>query len=181
MLIYAIALTMKGKAKKELTELRTRFGTNMNYSIEPHVTIMFRFTLKTDIRIIQNRLSEIATQTRPFMLVLNGIRCWEGKNNVAYIAVQNQLLVYNLQAMIIDALEGLIAADTTFNLQNFIAHLTINEHVPNESMSTLKKELLAYHPEYRVNINSFTLFAAETNEKPEKWVPARIFRFSKTK
>jgi 2'-5' RNA ligase len=181
MLIYAIALTMKGKAKKELTELRARFGTNMNYSIEPHVTIIFRFTLKTDIRIIQNRLSEIATQTRPFMLVLNGIRYWEGKNNVAYIAVQNQLPVYNLQATIIDALEGLISADTTFNLQNFIAHLTINEHVPGESLSNLKKELSAYHLEYRMNINSFALFAAAPNEKGEEWKPVRIFCFPKTK
>jgi 2'-5' RNA ligase len=180
MLIYAIALTMKGKAKKELTELRARFGTNMNYSIEPHVTITYPFTPKTDVRIIQNKLSEIATQTRPFILLLNGIRYWEGKNNVAYIAVQNQLLVYNLHATIIYALEGLISGDTSFNLQNFIAHLTINEHAPGESLAVLKKELIMYRPKYRVNINSFTLFATETNDKPEIWEPVRIFRFSKT-
>ena len=56
MLMYAIALTMKGKAKIELTELRARFGTNMNYSIAPHVTLTYPFTPKTDIRIIQNKL-----------------------------------------------------------------------------------------------------------------------------
>ena len=180
MLIYAIALTMKGKAKKELTELRSRFGTNMNYSIEPHVTITYPFTPKTDISNIQNKLSEIAAQTKPFTLVLNDIRYWERKNNVAYIAVQNQLPVYNLHATIFHALEGLISGDTSFSLQNYKAHLTINEHAPGEKLDALKKELLAYRLEYRVNINSFALFAAETSEKPEKWVPARVFRFSKT-
>jgi len=179
MLIYAIALTMKGNAKKELTELRSRFGTNLNYRIEPHVTIIFRFTPKTDIGIIRSKLSGIAAQTKTFTMILNGIRYWEGKNNVAYVAVQNQLPVYNLYATIIHALEGLIAGDATFNLQNFIAHLTISEHVPGESLAVLKKELAAFKPEYRVNINSFALFAAETNEEPEIWEPVRMFRFPK--
>ena len=179
MLIYAIALTIKGEAKKELTELRTRFGTNMNYSIEPHVTIIYPFMLKTDIRNIQKKLRAVATQTQPFTLVLNGIRYWEGRNNTVYIAVQNQLPVYNLHATLKYTLEGLISGDTTFDLQKFTAHLTINENVPYESLPTLKKELSAYHLEYQVNINSFTMFAAETNEKPEIWEPVRIFRFPK--
>ena len=112
-------------------------------------------------------------------MALNGIRYWEGKHNVAYIAVQNQLPVYKLHATISDALEGLISGDTSYSLQNYKAHLTINEHAPGEKLDALKKVLLVYHPEYLVNINSFALFAAETNAKLEKWVPVRIFRFPK--
>ena len=52
-------------------------------------------------------------------------------------------------------------------------------YVSDEALPALKKEFAAYHPEYRVNINSFTLFAAETSEKPEMWELIRIFRFPK--
>jgi 2'-5' RNA ligase len=138
MLMYAIALTMKGKAKTGLTELRTRFGTDMNYSIEPHVTLTYPFTTKVDISIIQNKLREVAAHTVPFVLILNGIRYWEGRNNVAYVAVQNQLPVYNLHAAIVTALHGLILGDTTFALQHFTAHSTINEHIPEEGLTALK-------------------------------------------
>ena len=100
---------------------------------------------------------------------------------MAYVAVRNQLPVYNLHATIIHALEGLISGDNTFILQNFTAHLTINEHAPGETLAALKKELSTCKPEYRVRITSFTLFAAEANEKPEIWKPVRIFRFPKSK
>ena len=180
MLMYAIALTMKGKAKTGLSELRARFGTDMNYSIEPHVTLTYPFTPKADISIIQNKLSEVAAQTKPFTLELNGIRYWEGRNNVAYAAVQNQLPVYNLHAAIVAALQGLISGNTTFDLEHFTAHSTINEHIPGEALAALKQELSAYQPQYRVNITSFTLFAAEPKEKGEIWKPVRIFRFPKS-
>ena len=138
MLKYAIALTMKGKAKTGLTELRARFGTDMNYSIEPHVTLTYPFKLITDISVIENKLSEVAAQTKPFVLILNGIRYWEGRNNVAYVAVQNQLPVYNLHAAIVTALQRLISGNTTFDLQHFTAHSTINEHIPAEALADLK-------------------------------------------
>ena len=35
-------------------------------------------------------------------------------------------------------------------------------YVSDEALPALKNGLSAYHPEYRVNINSFALFAAET-------------------
>lgn len=179
-MMYAIALTMKGKAKTGLTELRARFGTSMNYSIEPHVTVKMPFTLKTDISVIERKLREVAAKTMPFTLMLNGIRYWEGRNNVAYVAVQNQLPVYNLHAAIVNALHGLIEGDTTFNLQNFTAHSTINEGIPAEALAALKQELSAYQPQYRVRITSFTLFGAEPNEKLKKWEPVGIFRFPKS-
>jgi 2'-5' RNA ligase len=177
MMMYAIALTMNGKAKSELTELRARFGTNINYSIEPHVTLSYPFTLKTDINVIENKLSEVAGQTKPFALILDGIRYWEGRNNVAYVAVQNQLSVFNLHVAVTRALQGLITGDTTYNLQNFTAHLTINEQIPGEALPNLKKELSRHEPTYRVKMTSLTLFEAEPNEKRETWKPTRIFRF----
>ena len=180
MLKYAIALTMKGKAKTGLTELRTRFGTDMKYSIEPHVTLTYPFTPKVDISVIENKLSEAAAQTKPFTLELNGIRYWEGRNNVAYVAVQNQLPVYNLHAAIVAALQGLIEGDTTFDLQHFTAHSTINEDIPGNALSAVKQELSAHQPQYRVRITSFTLFGAESNEKLELWKPVRVFRFPKS-
>lgn len=176
--MYTVALTIKGKAKTGLTALHDRFGASMNYSIEPHVTVRFPFTLKTDIGTAEARLEEVAQQTRPFWLVLDGVRYWEGPNNVAYMAVRDRLPVFNLHVAITQALQGLIAGDTTYDLANFAPHLTISEHIPADALPALKKDLAAYEPKYRVRMTSFTLFAAEPNPKWEEWKVARVFRLS---
>ncbi len=175
--MYAVALTMNGKAKTELSELRARFYKYMKYDIEPHVTIMYPFTPVGNISDIHTKLSEIVEHAKPFLLVLNSVRYWEGLNNVAYVAVQNRLPVFNLHVAIIHTLQGLTTGDTTYNLQNFAAHLTITEHIPTEDLPNLKKELSVLEPKYRVRITSFTLFENEPSKKGKTWKPNQIFRF----
>lgn len=177
MLMYAIVLTMTGRVKTELTELRARYATYMKYSIEPHVSIRYPFTLRVDISTIHVKLVEIARQTKPFTLVLNGIRYWEGQNNVAYVAIKNRPPVFNLHVALTHALQGLITGDTTYDLENFIPHLTICEGIPSEILPTLKEELSKYDPNYKVRMTSFVLFQAESNEKSETWKRTRVFRF----
>lgn len=177
MMKYAVVLTTMGRAKTELTRLRTRYGVYMKYSIEPHITVKFPFTLKTDINTFLTELGKMAVQTKPFTLILDGICYWEGSNNVAYVSVQNRLPVFNLHVAINSALKGLTMGDTTYDLQNFIPHLTISEHIPDDALPGIKRELIHYEPKYRVRMTSFTLFETKPNEKLEIWVHNRVFKF----
>ncbi len=147
----------------------------MKYSIEPHVTVKYPFTLKTDINTILTKLGKVAVQTKPFTLILDGICYWEGSNNVAYVAVQNKLPVFNLHVAINSALKGLTIGDTSYDLQNFIPHLTISEHIPDDVLPSIKQELINYEPKYRVRMTSFTFFETKPNENLEIWVPNRVF------
>ena len=176
-MMYAVVLTVAGKAKTGLAELRTRFGAHMKYTIEPHVTIKYPFTLRADIGIILNKLNEVAGHAKPFVMVLDGMRYWEGPNNVAYVAVKNRKAVFDLHSAVTLALQGLTAGDTTYDFQNFTPHLTISEHIPNDILPGVKRELSEHEPKYRVKTTSFALFEAEPSDEWETWKPAGVFRF----
>lgn len=175
--MYAVALTMTGKARTELAALRDRFGTSMNYSIEPHVTVKSPFTLTVDINVVEARLEEVARQTKPFWVVFDGVRYWEGANNVAYVAVRDRTPVFNLHVAIAQALRALAEGDTTYDLANFTPHMTIGERIPDSALPAVKAELATFRPRYRLKMSSFTLFAAEPNLTQETWKSARVFRF----
>jgi 2'-5' RNA ligase len=95
--------------------------------------------IKVDINIIRAELEDIAARTRPFTLILDGIRYWEGSNNVAYVAVKNKVPVFNLHVAVTHSLHGLVAGNDIYDLENFMPHLTISENIPGDTLSTIKQ------------------------------------------
>ncbi len=175
-----MVLTTHGKAKTELSRWRERYAGCMKYTIEPHITIKFPFTLRADIGIIQARLNDIAGRTKSFMLILDGVRYWEGQNNVAYVAVKNPLPVYNIHTAVIHGLEEFTAGYNTYDLGNFVPHLTLGEHIPDELLPKIKTELAGFQIKYRIRVTSFTMFSSVMRKEWETWQPANVFNFTDT-
>ena len=178
--MYAVVLTLRGKAKTELANLRDRYARYIKYEIEPHITVKYPFRLKSDISTIHAALDQIAGLTRPFALVLDGIRYWEGPNNVAYVTIQNRLPVFNLHMAVTTALRDLTLGISTYDLENFTPHLTISENIPDDELSIVRQELSKYNPKYKVEITSFSLFETESNDGREIWKRTREFRLLKS-
>lgn len=174
---YAVVLTTHGKAKKELSRWREKYAGYMKYTIAPHVTVKFPFTLKADISIIQARLNKIAERTKSFTLILDGVRYWEGQNNVAYVAVKNPRPVYDIHTAIIHDLEGLTAGNNTYDRENFVPHVTLGEYIPADSLPMIKEELSGFHFSYRIKVTSFTMFGSEPNNDWDIWRPVNVFKF----
>jgi len=175
--MYAVALMVGGKAKAEVAALQARYARFMRYTIAPHVTVQYPFTLMTDTGVVEARLAEVARRTKPFWVVFDGVRYWEGANNVAYVAVRDRAPVFDLHVTVKQALEGLAKGDATYDLANFTPHMTIGERIPDSALAEVKKDLCACEAKYRVRMASFTLFAAEPDPRWETWKAARVFRF----
>ncbi len=175
--MFAVALMVTGKAGAEIAALQARYAGFMKYSIAPHVTVKYPFMLKADITAAEARLEEVARQTRPFWIVLDGVSYWEGANNVAYVAVRDRAPVFSLHVALTQALQGLAAGDATYDSANFTPHATIGVQIPDTFLPTLKQEVSAFQPKHRLKMSSFSLFASEPGPKGETWSAARVFRF----
>ncbi len=176
-MMYAVALMVGGKAGREVAGLQARYAGSMRYAIAPHVTLKYPFTLKADIGAVEASLEEVARHRKPFWVVFDGVRYFEGTNNVAYVAVRDRAPIFDLHMAVTQALQGLVEGDATYDSENFVPHMTIGVEIPGSFLPTLKDELASFEAQGRVRMTSFTLFAAEPDPKFETWHAARVFRF----
>ena len=163
MTLYAIAVILPDEIGKELDRLRNEFSKNMVYIPIPHLTLVYPFTPTIDITALIDKLKQVAETAAPFILTLNGIGYFEGKNNVAYVAVANIKPVINLHRKIIFSLAGLLKDELkdeqgNFNLDRFVHHVTIGELIPDEILAELKRHMSKNITHYETEVTSFSLF-----------------------
>ena len=163
MTLYAVALILPDEIGKELDRLRNEFSTNMVYIPIPHLTLVYPFTPAIDVSALVDKLKQVAETTVPFTITLNGIGYFEGKNNVAYVAVNSIEPVINLQRKIIFSLAGLLKDELkdeqgNFNLDRFVPHVTIGELIPDEILTEFKRHFSKYITHYETEVTSFSLF-----------------------
>jgi 2'-5' RNA ligase len=122
-------------------------------------------------------LEAVAKRTKPFTLVLNGVKYFEGANNVAYVAVKDRRPVIDLHVDIFHSLEGLVKEeyDGRYALEHFTPHVTIGEHIPDDVFPAVKEEFSDYKLYYGSEITSFSLFSGEMDGM---WGPVRVFGLS---
>ena len=173
---YAVALTFPREVKQEIIKLQEEYKKYVIYRIEPHITLKYPFATKVDIAVINERLKKVADISVPFTLVLNGIKYFEGENNVVYIAVETKEPVINLHNSIVHSLEDLDKEESMeiFDLERFAPHATIGEHIPQEVFPHIKKTLARLNPRYEIEVNSFTLFSAGEDDI---WKSIEVFKF----
>jgi len=174
---YAIVLTFPAEIEKELNVLRDKHNKYVRYSITAHLTLKQPFKLITGLATVNERLKAVASQTKPFVLELDGVEYFEGTNNVAYLAIRNERPVIDLHADIVRSLEGLVEAiyKDDYELERFTPHVSIAESIPNEAFPAIKQELSGYTLNRTINIDSFVLFSAGEDAV---WKPETIFRLS---
>ena len=178
MIDYAVALTFPSEVTERLSRLREKYNQYVGYTIEPHLTLVYPFLPKDNISIIKEKLKAVAKRTKPFTLVLNGIKYFEEENNVAYAAVKNKQPVVDLHIDIMSSLKGLITEEYTdgmYDFERFTPHVTIGEQIPDEVFLTVKKVFSDYELHHEIEIVSFVLFSADENGI---WKPTCVFELS---
>jgi 2'-5' RNA ligase len=174
---YAIALTFSEKTAEKINNLRTDYQEFSDYVIDPHITLVYPFSPVFSLFLIYEQLEKIAKRTKQFSVVLNGIEFFENGNNVVYAALENRRTVKKLHTDIITSLEGLIKewrTDGNFNLEMFVPHVTIGEHIPDSLFPDIKKQYSKYWIHYEEKITSFTFF----HEKEGIWEKKRVFELA---
>ncbi len=173
---YAVALTFPREVKQEIIELQAKYKKYVTYRIEPHVTLKYPFATEVNITSIDERLREVAHRSSPFTLVLNGIKYFEGQNNVAYFAVENKEPVMNLHSRIVHSLEDLDKEESmgVFDLERFTPHATIGEQIPQEVFLCIKQALDRLNLRYEFEVDSYTLFSAREDDI---WKSVEVFEF----
>jgi 2'-5' RNA ligase len=171
---YAIALTFSEKTAKKINGLRTEYQELNEYTIVPHITLVYPFSPVFSLFLIYEQLEKIARRTRQFSIILNGIEFFENGNNVVYAALENRRPVKKLHTEVIRSLEGLIKewrTDGKFNLEMYVPHVTIGEHIPDNIFPDIKKQYSKYWIHYEERITQFTVFS----EKEGVWERKRVY------
>ena len=178
MIDYAIDLIFPGAIAKELNSLREKYNQYVGYTIEPHLTLAYPFLPEVDISLVKEKLNAVSKRTKPFTLILDGIAYFEGKNNVAYAAIENKQPVVALHIDIMRSLNGLIKEEYTdgqYNLERFTPHVTIGDQIPQEVFASVKKRFSDYRLYYEIEMLSFVLSSADEDGV---WKPNCLFKLS---
>ena len=171
---YAVTLTFSEETAEKINGLRTEYQELTEYTIVPHITLVYPFSPVFSLFQINEQLEKVARRTKPFNIALNGIEFFENGNNVVYAALENRRPVKKLHIDIIKSLEGLIKelrTDGKFNLEKFVPHVTIGEHIPDNIFPDIKKQYSKCWIHYEEKITRFILFS----EKEGIWERKRVY------
>jgi len=171
---YAVALVLSDKTADKLSELRTDYQLEMDYIINPHITLVYPFSPVFSLFQINEQLEKVAKRHAPFNIIINGIGFFENGNNVVYAALENIRPVKKLHTDIIKSLEGLIKEwreDEDYNLEKYVPHVTIGANIPDSIFPDIKKKYARYRLHYEDTITQFILFS----EKQGTWERKRKY------
>jgi len=177
---YAVVLTFNGEIEEVFSRLREDYQQYINYTIVPHITLVYPFVPVFSLFRVIEQLKQVAKQTKQFGITLNRIEFFENGNNVAYAAIEKKRAVKKLHTDIIKSLDGLIKewhTDGQFNLEKFVPHVTIGERIPAAVFPDIKKRLSKYILHYQDNITELRLFSEENGD----WEINRVFKLSGNK
>jgi 2'-5' RNA ligase len=174
---YAVVLTFSPAIAKILSRLRQEHLQYVDYTIEPHLTLIYPFMPVFSLYRVIEQLEQVARRTKPFGIILNGIKYFENESNVVYAALENKRAVKKLHSDLVISLEGLIKeqhTDGKYNLERFVPHVTIGNKIPDAIFLEIKKKTSRHRLYFEDDITDFTLFA----EKKGTWQRKRVFELT---
>jgi len=175
--IYSIDLTFSEDIEKVLSKMRRDFQQYIDYVIVPHITLVYPFAPVFSLYQIYEQLEKVAKHTRQFDITLKGIKYFENENKVVYAAIQDRRRVKKLHTDIIRALDGFIKetqTDGKFNLDNYIPHVTIGSHIPDNVFKSIKQRFSRYKLHFEDKITYINLFA----EDKGNWERTKVFELA---
>ncbi|MHB8105556.1 MAG: 2'-5' RNA ligase family protein [Dehalococcoidales bacterium] len=174
---YAIALTFSEKIENMFDRLRTDYQQDIEYTIVPHITLVYPFAPVFTLFQVNEQLEKVAKRTRQFSIILNGIKFFENGNRVAYAALQYTRPVKKLHTDIVKSLDGLIKelrTDEKYNPERLIPHVTIGGKIPANKFPGIKKRFSRIKLHYEDDITFFSLFIVEKGS----WNRTRVFNLA---
>jgi 2'-5' RNA ligase len=174
---YAIVLTFSDEIENVFNKLRANFQQYIDYTIVPHITLVYPFAPVFSLYPVVEQLEKVAKRNKPFNIILNGVKYFENGNNVVYAAIQYRRAVKKLHIDMVKSLDGLIKernAEGKFNYEKFVPHVTIGEHIPAGAFQDIKKRFARYQIHFEDNITRFSLFVEEKGN----WERKRLFNLA---
>jgi 2'-5' RNA ligase len=154
-----IGLLFPEHVSKKIDEFRIRYGNPRVRAVVPHITLKQPFSTTVEIGIILERLQHVAEKTPPFSVLLKRFEYFETERTMAYIAIDDAKPVSNLHSQIVHALHGLTEGGDEYEFDRFIPHITINDEIPKDRLSSFKSELATYEFSMEAILDTFVLFA----------------------
>ena len=174
---YAIALILSTQTAEKLNKLRTDYQEANNYSVNPHITLVYPFSPVFSLFQVNEQLDKVARRHKQFNVILNHIAFFENGNNVVYAALHNNRTVKSLHMDIFRSLEGLIQEwniEADYNLEKYVPHVTIGAKIPDNVFPVVKKQYSTYRIYSEDVINRFVLFS----EINGNWERKRVFELT---
>jgi 2'-5' RNA ligase len=161
--VYGIALVLPDKIGKELEKLRNGFGKYMYYIPIPHITLIHPFIPKVSLKLISDRLSQIAERTKPFRLSLSGIEYSEHIKNKtqmkAHITIITKQPIIDLYHAINSFIIGpLKDSQGNLILDSYSPELIIGQNIPDDVFPKIKKKLSKETAKFEVEVSTLGLF-----------------------
>ena len=157
---YAIALVFPGEMEAVMSHLRESYRPHLRSALFPHITMVYSFLPAAGMEKVIEQLEAVASKSRPFNIVLEGIRYFQTVNNVAYIAIKNQEPVKALMHDIVTAIRSHVTgyyAGDSYHPDHLIPHMTIGEKIPPHIFPELKQRYASLDIRRELAVNSFTL------------------------
>jgi len=157
--VYTVVITFPTEIEDELKILRKNYNVHADTEITPHTTLKQPFFLKGTLDAVLHDLWEVAGITNQFSLEFDGLKYFEGENNVVYASFKEKEQVASLHAEIVNALKGMVEEKykEERELDKFIPHATIGERIPDEEFIKVKQELSEYSLSKKFLVDSFEL------------------------
>jgi 2'-5' RNA ligase len=174
---YAIALILSNKTAEKLNKLRTDYQEANNYSVNPHITLVYPFSPVFSLFQVNEQLDKVARRHKQFNVILNHIAFFENGNNVVYAALHNTRTVKSLHIDIFRSLEGLIQEwniEADYNMERYVPHVTIGAKIPDSIFPVVKKQYSTYRIYSEDVINRFVLFSDDNGN----WERKRVYELA---
>lgn len=166
---YLIAITPPEKICQIVDRYRMRYGSRATSNIPPHITIHQSFSLE---RISESDLIKIvghvADRHHLHRVEIVGVSYFEGKNNVLYFKPDSATQEFT-KNLFID-LSGVLSAkirnrhlDFIVIAENFSAHMTIADKIPNDAFEIIKKAPISILEAIFFDVSSIDLYYQEAN------------------
>lgn len=143
---FALTLYIPQNNNQALEEIRSRYDPAAQANIPIHITVK-RFTPyfhKSEIEGIRQRLVEISSQLKPFLVTVDGYGTFDSPNhNVVFLKIKNPEPLRQLHYKIVEILEDFFAEGgiDNFEGQNYTPHITIGNALSDLDLAVLKHEL----------------------------------------
>jgi len=161
---------------------REKYAHYTEYKIVPHLTVYPPFYFgpdrEDDLTVL---LKTALSQVDPFVVNLNKIGFFEGKNNVVFVEPDKESsdFVKNLLVSATVVLRSRVKnvyADYNFTLDKFKPHMTIAEKLPPDLFIDVKKELEHMAVKKSFLVNSVWLYRERDNWS-KIWEPVNEIKF----
>lgn len=159
---YVLVVLPPADLTREIIAVRQRLGVPDPEAMTPHITLKMPFQPTGDLRLLVQRLDQVAAAISPFSICARGIGTFRGRQgNVVYVAIENSYRLRQLHQAMVTALSGLatnVSPSThLLEMDSYVPHITIALDVADGEFQRMLDALSDYHPRHIFQVDTVRL------------------------